>query len=167
MAEGTVTRRLAFFDLRDWWLSDPRIAELLNYDPQDPATRPFWPMSQQPESGFPYVRYMTTKVVEFPQWWMHNEGVGLEIYMNNIDDSTELVNLLLDMAGEGATSAARLQRWVHNQGVYNQRPQDFEFHSIEYAGDASLGSPSEEGASHSRTAMFNLRYSPVRGRSIA
>lgn len=158
-----VTHRLAFYDLRDWWLSSDRIQELL----VDQRTgqwpdQPFFPVAQQPEGGFPYVRYTVARDVGFPQWWMHTEQVGLDLYTQSINDSTEVLNEFIDMAGRGDDSARDLEIWLRAQG----RTLDFQYHSIRYVGGGDIGTSNEEGGAHSRIMMFNIEYSPLEGRGI-
>lgn len=159
-----VTRRLAFYDLRDWWLSHARVSELLDAGRSGLyGGTPFFPVAQQPEGGFPYVRYTVARQTGFPQWWMHTETVGLDIFAVDIEDSTELLNIFLGLTDQGSVSAQELQRWVSSQ---SGRDEDFEFHSLEWAGGGDIGTPSEEGATHNRIAMFNITYSPLSGHNI-
>lgn len=160
----TVTNRLPSFDVFDWWLADPDIANLLDYDPNgDEWEYPFYPVSEQPESGFPQVRYTTAQEVHFPQWWIRTELLGLDIYMADIMDSTRLLNNLMDYSIDGAKAARELQRWIRNEG----RSEDFEYHSITWIGGGDIGAPEEEGGAHSRIANFAIQYSPLAGTRIA
>lgn len=159
-----VTRRLAFYDLRDWWLSQPRVRELLDAQRFDstPGATPFFPVAEQPESGFPYVRYTVARDIATSQWWMQDELVGIEIFMHNIEDANELLNILIGMTSQGSVSAQALQLWVSGQA----RPEDFEYHSLTYVGGGDIGAPSEEGATYSRVATFSVSYSPLQGWNI-
>jgi hypothetical protein len=165
-----VTRRLAFYDLKDWWLSNERVQELL-VNPRTGvfASDPFFPVAQQPEGGFPYVRYTVAREVGFPTWWMHTEMVGIDLYMSVILHSTEILNIFIDMAGRGDQSADDLNRWLEqrNQQLATPRPIDFEYHSIQFVGGGDIGASNEEGGAFSRIMMFNIDYSPRGGRNIA
>lgn len=157
---ANVTNRLPSFDVFAWWLSDPDIATLLNYPD---GGFPFYPVSEQPESGFPHVRYTTAQEVHFPQWYLRTELLGLDIYMGDIMDSTELVNRLMDHSIEGAKAARDLSKWLRDNG----RQIDFEFHSITWIGGGDIGAPEEEGGAHSRIANFAIQFSPLAGTRIA
>jgi hypothetical protein len=175
---ASVTRRLAFYDLRDWWLSEPRVRELLgisdqeyedylNPDPEIGPIIPFFPVAQQPEGGFPYIRYDVSRRNFAEQWWIHGEAVGIEVFMEDIEDSTELINILIDMSAMGDRSARDLQRWVVNEVAEHARPQDFQFHSVEYTGGGEIGASNEQGGAVSRVVTFLIQYSPLAGRYIA
>lgn len=173
MAE--ITNRLAFFDLRDWWLSDPKVYELL----EEPRLNkgqfadPFYPVSQQPEGGFPYARYTVSRTLNFPQWWMHVEQVGIDLYMMDVMDSSLVFNTFVDMASRGDESARELERWLDKRNAdriaanEDPIPRDFRFHSLEYMGGGDIVPADEEGGNHSRIMMFNISYSPIGGRDIA
>lgn len=166
---GEVTSRLPFYDLRDWWLSDQRVQELI-VDPRTSITsggldlsNPFFPVAQQPEGGFPYIRYTTARDVAFPQWWMQTEQIGLELFMVGINDSSEVLNKFISMAARGDDSARDLELWLRNEG----RAVDFAYHSIQYIGGGDISATNEEGGAHSRIMMFNILYSPLDGMGIA
>jgi hypothetical protein len=171
-----VTRRSAFYDVRDWWLSHARIAELLGVphpepvNPLDPPPPPepekpvpFFPVAQMPESQFPFVRYYISRVVPVERWWMHQDTVGLDIYMKNLDDSLELMNMLIDISGKGDRSVRELNIWLGNQ---TERPSDFLFHSMQYLGGGDAQPSNEEGGIPPRTLMFRIDYSPKAGEGI-
>lgn len=160
-----VTDKLAFFDLRDWWLSDDDVRAAL-VTPRlnlGKFADPFYPVSQQPEGDYPYARYTVSRTVNFPQWWIHTEQVGIDLYMMNIMDSTKVFNAFVDMASRGDESARDLHHWLQSQA----EPTDFEYHSIEYVGGGDISPGNEEGGHHSRIMMFNINYSPRTGRDIA
>lgn len=159
-----VTHRLAFYDLRDWWLSNPKVKELI----VDTRTglwpdQPFFPVAEQPEGGFPYVRYTVARDVSFPDWWMQTEQVGLDLYTESINHSTRILNEFISMAGRGDESARDLEIWLRSEG----RTVDFAYHSIRYIGGGDIGASNEEGGAHSRIMMFDIQYSPVGGIDIA
>lgn len=156
----SVTRRLAFYDLRDWWLSDPEFAVIFGYDG---TNKPFYPVAEQPESGFPHVLYTVSRNVPVGQFWMHTEIVGLEMFLADIEDSTEALNIMIDMAGNGDVAARELQKWVRAEG----RTNSFQFHSIYYIGGGDIGAPDEEGGAPKRIANFAIEYSPLEGSKIA
>lgn len=165
---GQITRRLAFYDLRDWWLSDKRIKELI-VEPRPSTTpggwdisNPFFPVAQQPEGGFPYIRYTVARETGTSQWWMHTEQVGIDLYTDNILDSTEVLNRFISMAGREDDSAKDLHRWLELEG----RTPEFEYHSIRYIGGGDIGASSEEGGAHSRIMMFSIDYSPLVGHGL-
>jgi hypothetical protein len=178
-----LSKHLAFYDLRDWWLSDARMDELLMTDRRVRAKNPmdadpFYPVSQQPGGGFPYARYTVARTVA-PQWWMHVEQVGIDLYMHDIDESTEVLNTFIDMAGRYDESARDLNRWLQQRHADQKKdfddglidedeiiPIEFEFHVISYVGGGDIGATSEEGGTHSRIMMFNIEYSPLEGRGI-
>lgn len=153
---ATITRRMAFYDLRDWWLSFPRVATLLNASDRNV----FFPAAQQPEGGFPYVRYNLRMTNSFPQWWMVSEYIVMESYFENIEDSTEFVNILASLTGRGPDTARELERWVAAQ---EERPDDFHYHWLEFTGGSEIGAPDEEGATHGRNLSFVINYSHRKG----
>jgi len=157
---GSVTRRLAFYDLRDWWLSYTRVQELLQTAGRNNL---FVPAAQQPETGYPYARYNVRKTTDFPRRWRHTEFVVIEFYMDNIEDSSELVNFLVSLTDRDSDSARELQSWVASQPG---RPTDFSYHYLEFAGGGEILPPDEEGAAHGRAVNFAINYSPLSGFGI-
>jgi hypothetical protein len=153
-------RRLAFYDLRDWWLSDERIAELLQ---TNRGFSPFFPAADQPESSLPYIRYDVDRRIDTNQWWMYNEGVLLDIFTESIDDSNEIMNRILDYSVQGDASARSLERFILQSG----KKKEFEFHSIEYIEGGGINPPDEQGGASYRSFMLLIRYSPLEGRLIA
>jgi hypothetical protein len=153
-------RRLAFYDLRDWWLADERIAQLLR---TDRGFSPFYPAADQPESSLPYIRYDVDRRIDTNTWWIYNEGILLDIFTESIDDSNEIMNRILDYSVQGDESARELERWI----IQENRPKDFEFHSIEYLEGGNINPPDEQGGSVYRSLMLLIRYSPLEGRLIA
>ncbi|MCA1799846.1 MAG: hypothetical protein LC650_00945 [Actinobacteria bacterium] len=166
---ANITRRMAFYDLRDWWLSFSRVEDLLNASERNR----FFPAAQQPGGGFPYVRYNIRKTNAYPQWWMATEYIVLEAYFEDIEDSTELVNILASLTGRGDTSARELQQWVSTATVIDSnggvvpRPNDFSYHWLEFAGGSEISPPDEEGATHGRNMSFVINYSHREGYGIA
>jgi hypothetical protein len=155
-----MTNRLPFFDLRDWWLSNARVAELLRYGPglqYSADTKPFYPASQQPETKFPFVRYGMVRHHDTQQWWMQTDSIAMDVFMYDIMDSTELLNELVGMAGRKDRSARDLEQWIVGQG----RERAFAYHSIDFAGGYDMGAPNEEGAHHARPLMFHILFSPL------
>jgi len=170
-----VTKRIGFYDLRDWWLSEQRLRELL-VDPrlsQGNDADPFYPVAQQPESGFPYIRYGIGRDVAPSQWWMRTEQVMLEIFMLDIVESNEVVNIMIDMAGRESDSATDLTNWLveRNNELQEQEeppvPIDYVYHSIKYMGSGEIEATEEEGGHHSVGLMFSIYLSPKNGRGIA
>jgi len=153
-------KRLAFYDLRDWWLSDERVSELLR---TSRGISPFFPAADQPESSLPYIRYDVDRRISTDQWWVHHEGVLLDIFTESVDESNELINIILDYSSQGDESARALERWILQTG----RKKDFEFHSIEYLEGGNINPPDEQGGSVYRSFMLLIRYSPLEGRLIA
>lgn len=160
---ASVTRRLAFYDLRDWWLSFADVQRLLSSDGSPVGLEVFVPAAQQPETGYPYVRYNVRKTTDFPRRWVHNEFVVMELYAVDIEDSTELTNFLVSLTDRDTDSAQELQRWVRSQ---TGRPQDFQYHWLEFAGGGEILPPDEEGAAHGRSLSFAINYSPLSGFGI-
>lgn len=167
MAETRPDGKLAFYDLRDYWLSDTRVRELLNADNRNTINgqmiKPFFPVAQQPETEYPYFRYNIDRIIGYPQWWMHTETVGLELFAEDLDDSNEIINLFIDMAGQQDRSAHDLQDWLVSEG----RDINFMYHYIEWIGGGEMEASTEEGGSVGRTLNFAIAYSPLRGRRIA
>lgn len=156
---ANLTNRMAFYDLRDWWLSNARVASILN----STGRTVFVPASQQPETGYPYARYNVERIVGMPDYWMHTEFVVVEVYAVDIEETTELLNVLASLTGRGSDSAMELQQWVAAQPL---RPNDFQYHWLEFAGGGQILAPDEEGAAHGRTMNFAINYSPVEGFGI-
>ena len=161
-----VTSRLAFYDLRDYWLSDNRVAELLDLENREEIDgvkiKPFFPSAQQPETKFPYARYNVKRIIGYPQWWMHTEIVGIELYAVNLDVSNELINIFIDMAGRLDSSADELERWIAAEG----RDRHFEYHHLEWVDGGDMEAPGEEGGAIGRPLNFAISYSPLKGRGI-
>lgn len=153
-------KRLAFYDVKEWWLSDTRIAELLRIDR---GISPFFPAADQPESSLPYVRYDVDRRISTNQWWMYNEGVMLDIFTESIEDSNEIMNRILDYSVQGDESARELERWMAQTG----KEREFEFHSIEYLEGGNINPPDEQGGSIYRSFLILIQYSPLQGRLIA
>ena len=154
------TRRMAFYDVRDWIVSDPRLRELLRIDQR--GLVPFYPAADQPESALPYIRYEIDRRVMVDRWWMHTEGIIFDIFTEDIEDSNEIFNIILDHTSQGDEAARELERWILQEG----RQRTFEFHSIEYMTGGQLSAPEEQGGGSFRTGMILIHYSPLDGRLI-
>lgn len=153
-------RRMAFYDLRDWIISDQRIRQLLKID--EKGVVPFFPSADQPESSLPYVRYEVDRRVSVDKWWMHTEGVILDIFSEDVEDSNEVFNIIIDYASQGDDSARELERWI----LQENRSRTFEYHSIEYMSGGQLSAPEEQGGGSFKTGMILIHYSPLSGRLI-
>jgi hypothetical protein len=155
------TRRLAFYDLRDWIVSDSRIRELLRVEQK--GVIPFFPAADQPESSLPYIRYDIDRRIQVDKWWIHTEGVIFDIFTEDVEDSNEIFNIIIDYSSQGDDSARSLERWIEEQG----RQRTFEFHSIEYMTGGQLSAPDEQGGGSFKTGMILIHYSPLSGRLIS
>jgi hypothetical protein len=155
-----VTRNLAFYDVRDWVVSDSRMTELLKING---GIVPIFPASSAPESKLPYLRYDVDRRLFTNKWWIHTEAVIIDIFTEDIEDANEILNLLIDYLSQGDESARELERWLQSQN----RQKHFEFHSIEYFGGGEFEPPTEQGGKISRSATFLIHYSPLEGRLIA
>jgi hypothetical protein len=155
-----ITRRLAFYDLRDWWASDPRVRDILEID--EKGILPFFPAANQPESVPPYIRYDVDRRISVNKWWQHTEAVILDIFTEDIEDANELENIFIDYSSQGDESARDLEIWIAGQN----RARSFEFHSIEYFGGGELNPPKEQGGVNYKTLAFLIHYSPMSGRLI-
>jgi hypothetical protein len=156
-----VSRKMAFFDLRDWWLSDERIADALNVTESNPS--PFFPFSEPPEANLPYIIYDLEKSIGTANaWWMHTERIYIKIVDSDIDNIFYLANLLTDVASQGADAANDLHRWLISEG----RDPDFEYHTIEYIGGRQEKDPAERGGATEYELGFIIDYSPKTGKYI-
>lgn len=142
--------RIPFLDLRNYWLSNARVRELLSYDPNKNT---FVPAHQSPEDNPPFVRYTVRDSVGQPQYWYRREDVALGVYMYGVGNSTELINLFIDMAGEEDHSAMLMNRWLAENGG-----SVFDFKSMKFLGGADIEPPTEEGGSHIRPVTFSMQY---------
>lgn len=153
-------RRSPFFDLRDWWVSDPRLKELLKVDQIGFA--PFFPIQQQPESTQPFIVYKFEKYSSPGEWWMHSDLIYMEIYFSDFQDAYEIMNIMIDKANKGAASARDLSQWLRSEN----RAIDFEFHSIEFL-DGGRPDPAKEQSGDMKIEVaFAIEYSPLTGRDI-
>lgn len=153
-------RRSPIFDLRDWWLSNPRLRELFRVEER--GFPPFFPVQQQPESQTPYVVYDFKKITGREAWYYHVDFLYMEINVIDFQDAYEIMNIMIDMANKGAVSARDLSQWLRSQN----RRQDFEIHAIEFekAGEAQ---PSEEQGGEIKVSVsFSIQYSPLYGNYI-
>jgi hypothetical protein len=154
-------RRSPFFDLRDWWVSDSRLREILKVD--ELGFAPFFPIQEQPESVEPFVVYKFEKYSHPSNWWMHYDIIYMEIYFTDFQDAYEIINIMIDKANKGAISARDLTHWLKSEN----RPMDFEFHTIEYI-DGGRPDPAKEQAGEMKIeAAFAIEYSPLKGNYIA
>ena len=155
-----VTRRLAFYDVRDWVISDPRMSELLKING---GLVPIFPASSNPESQLPYIRYDIDRRISTNKWWIHTEAILLDIFSEDIEDANEIFNIFVDYLSQGDESARELERWILNE----QKQKDFEFHSIEFFSGGEFEAPEEQGGKIARTVAFLIHYSPIQGRLIS
>jgi hypothetical protein len=155
-----VTRRLAFYDVRDWVTSDPRLSQLLNING---GIVPIFPAASNPESVLPYIRYDIDRSISTNKWWIHSEAVILDIFTEDVEDANEIVNIFIDYLSQGDDSARELERWI----LQEQKQKDFEFHSIEFFSGGEFQAPEEQGGKIARSIAFVLHYSPLQGRLIS
>jgi hypothetical protein len=153
-------RRSPFFDLRDWWVSDPRLRELLRVDELGYA--PFFPIQQQPESTEPFIVYKFEKYSEPEAWWIHYDLIFMEIYFTDFQDGYEIVSLMIDKANKGAISARDLTHFLKEEG----KPLDFEYHVVEYIEGGRPDPSKEQGGDMKIQAAFSIAYSPLKGSYI-
>lgn len=159
-----VTRRLPFYDLRDWFLSNNRFSQLMGVGSGSESRNVFYPAAQQPEGGFPYILYNSRQVRILPDWWMREDFISMELFIEDIEDSTEVLNIMIEMAGRYDASAQSLQSWV--KGSFG-RPDNFIYHYIMFSGAGDLTPPDEEGAVYGRGITFGIVYSPRTAPGIA
>jgi hypothetical protein len=154
-------RRSPIFDLRDWWASDDRLRELLRVD--ELGYVPFFPIQEQPESVEPFIVYKFEKISEPEAWWIHYDFIYMEIYFSDFQDAYEIINIMIDKANKGAISARDLTHFLKKE----QKPVDFEYHTIEYI-DGGRPDPAKEQAGDMKIeAAFAISYSPLNGSYIS
>lgn len=153
-------RRTPFFDLRDWWLSDERLSELMQA--QARGIVPFFPAQKPPEADSPYVIYKYKKFSSPFEWWTQKEFIFIEISAKNFEDMYEISSIMIDYANKGDLSARDLTRWL----IENNRKIDFEIHSIYLDNIGDVDPSKEEGGDIKITASFCIEYSPLKGRHI-
>lgn len=153
-------RRVPFFDLRDWWFSNQRLSEIFKVD--SIGFIPFFPAQQQPESQAPYGIYHFERVNGQEAWYYSADFVMVELRAFDVQDLYECMNIMVDMSNKGAVSANALSRWITSQ----KRPDDFEYHTIEFYKGGSIEPPSEQGGEFSMKLTFSIEYSPRQGSFI-
>lgn len=153
-------RRSPIFDLRDWWMSNPRLKEIFKIDQRGFA--PFFPVQQQPESEVPYVVYDFKRITKREAWFYQADVLYMEINVIDFQDGYEIIGIMIDMANKGAISARDLSHWLRSE---NKR-QDFELHSITFEGAGEAEPSSEQGGEIKISALFTIEYSPLQGNYI-
>lgn len=155
-----ITNRMAFFDLRDWWMSNSEFRSNLEILESDPA--PFFPISEPPETKPPFILYESHKFIDGTNWWMHYEKIYLKIVSYDVLKIFGAMNIMIDMASQGAYSARDLDYWMKT----NNKTIDFYYHSIQYVGTKSQSAPTERGGAIEYDLGFIIDYSPKEGRLI-
>lgn len=154
-------RRSPFFDLRDWWVSDPRLREILRVDELGYA--PFFPIQEQPESKEPFIVYKFEKYSEANNWWVHSDFIYMEIYFSDFQDGYEIMNIMVDKANKGAISARDLTHWLKSEN----RKLDFEYHMIHFIEGGRPDPAKEQGGEMKIEVSFAIDYSPLKGSYIS
>lgn len=152
--------RSPFFDLRDWWLSDPDIRSFFKVD--QTGVVPFYPIQQPAEASRPYVIYKYKTMSPAAEWWYRREFIFMQISGNNFQQIYEVINRMIDYANQGAISARDLGIWIKQ----NNRPHDFELHSIHLDRVGDSDPAFEEGGDFKIEVSFYIDYSPLKGRNI-
>lgn len=154
-----VSRREAVYDINRYLSEQFNTldATIFGGDP------PFWPTQSSPNTGVPYVRYITRETIDGDRWWSRIATVSYAIYSFDIDQSAHIVNIMVDLLGRGDESAQELMRW--RAGL--QYPQDYLFHTIEFVGGHNTEPTDEEAGAHIRFASFRYQYSPYGGTNLA
>lgn len=144
------TSRIPFYDVRDWWLSDARFAQLV--DPDGTGTN-FFPSSEDPQSEVPYVRYSVRDYQIRNQPFRRRQDVVAVIYTQRVADNNEAIDIIREMSQED-DSAFELNRWLKSQGRGNEF--DFKFVRFIVAGDIY---PFEEiGGAIARPVTVHIEY---------
>lgn len=155
-----VSQRLAFYDLRDWWLSDSTLRSVLDLNEED---SPFYPIYEPGDTNPPMIIYEVRKFVADQDWWQHREQIVLQIVSFDVTQVYAATNIMIDMAGRMADSARELSDWMRSEG----KQTDFEYHCIEFLGMENSEPVKERGGAVRVTMGFSIDYSQLSGRGIS
>lgn len=153
-------RRVPLFDLRDWWFSDDKLREIFKVD--EIGFIPFFPVQEQPEASLPYILYHFERSTGEESWWHQTDFIMIEVRAFDVQDLYETMNIMVDMANQGAVSARDISRWSVEEG----RSQDFEFHLIKFYKGGKIEGPKEEGGEFKLKMTFYIEFSPLNGRYV-
>lgn len=158
MRVRVVSRRIPFFDVRDWLMSDERMQRLFS----SPDGNKIFPSAEPPEASLPFIVYFSEREVYQNAWWMSCDFVNLNIRALDIQDVYEAINVIQDYLSQGAISARDLTLWLKAEG----RSVDFEYHSIEVISSKKAEIPKERGGQLGMDITIAIDFSPISGRYI-
>lgn len=159
----------AVYDVNDWISADPDWIALINKARGSNVSTPsnplnvFYPAQQDPQGGFPYVRYVTSTGANANNWWMQRDEIMYAMYFGSIEHSAAAMNIIFDKIKTGDASAQALNRWVEDSpyGKY------YEYHNFDWQTGGSIEPSGEQGGAHARLVSFSLDYSRLTGLHIA
>ncbi len=144
-----MTQRMPFYDLRDWWLSNARFAEIV--DPTN--SKNFFPSSEDPSSDIPYARY-TVRDYQHPNtYWQKRQDAVVVLHTWTVEESTEAINIVKSMSHEDE-SAELLNRWLRA----NNREINFRFQYIRFLYGGEMEPFGELGAAVLRPFTVLMEY---------
>lgn len=154
------------WDVNEWITSDPRWQTLVT-DAGADRTNIFYPVQQDPEGGFPYVRYSSTIYAGAENFWYHHLEMMYAMYFVSAMDSTRAMNIIFDKVSAGDISGLELERWRREQAAQDDIYNSYTFHSCEWVSGGSTQPTEERGGAHARMLTFRVWYSPLVGSHIS
>jgi hypothetical protein len=153
--------RIPFYDIRDWWFSNQDLRSIFNVD--SIGYIPCFPGAQQPEAPYPHIVYQIERNISRKEWWQVKDYIFMDIRCKDISQAYNAVNIMIDMASQGALSAREINKWLVDQ----DRAVDFEYHCIEFDKMGDIEAAMEQGGDFGVPVGFTVDFSPRSGRLIS
>lgn len=146
------------YDVIDWLRDDEDMQALLG------NTDVFFPVQEDPKSGFPYVRYVATTSIDPDSFWMRIDTVSMALHFQDVTKSGQMMNILMDKLKAGDESALHLNRYLRSKRPGYVTP--FTFKHTQWVEGGHTEPTDERGGAHARMLSFRYSYTVATGIGI-
>jgi hypothetical protein len=136
-------------------------------DPDAPPTEeevydPIYPIQQDPDGGFPYIRYNVSSYTVPNEYWRRFEQLSGAIYDRNMAVAGVVQNEIQRHLSDGGDAATRLNSWLSwDENPITQGKPPYLFYDVTWLAGGDMEPTSEVGGAHARLITLAYSYTEV------
>jgi hypothetical protein len=134
----------------------------LKGEPDDDVFDPIFPIQQDPDGGFPYIRYNVSSYIDVNEYWRRYEQLNAAIYDRNMAVAGVVQNEIQRHLADGGEAADRLNHWLAwNDNPITQGKPPYLFYDVTWLAGGEMEPTSEVGGAHSRLITLSYSYTEM------